>query len=434
MRTITIDPRDFITPPFKKCPKCGGDEFGVLIIGGRRYTRRCRDRACWHTQGYDLPDIRKRVIYIDQFAVSNMMKTLKPDVKGHERAASEPFWRDLFEMLDVVCKLQLVVCPNSDEHRRESLLSPFYEPLRRLYEQFSHGVSFYDSETIRHFQVTVLARAWIRDETPTFEFDSTRVTRGGLHEWDDRLLITVKMKYDDFVDGIRAARDKAHQGMASVFARWQTERKSFRGWYEEEAMAFGRGIVQLYVGWTATCYKMAKGLVPFDIDAIMPTTSVFLITSLKRVFSEAGVPEEEVWPQTIKFLTSKALMDLPFNRISGSLYAVLAMKAAAGQKEPPNRGTIADVNIVSTLLPYCDAMFIDNKSAALLKDVPDDYKLPYDTRVFSPNTQEEFLDYLKGIKQSASEDHLRLIEEVYGSDWQKPYTTIFSSDGAGNIR
>lgn len=199
-------------------------------------------------------------------------------------------------------------------------------------------------------------------------------------------------------------------------------------------MAFGWGIIRIYAGWIADYFKMAKGLVPFDIDTITPPPAAILITSLQRVFREAGTPEEEIRPKMTEFLLSEALVDVPFNRISGSLFAVMAMKAAAGQKEPPNRGTVADVNIVSTLLPYCDAMFIDNKCAALLEDIPDDHKLPYDTRVFSPNTQEEFLDYLKGIKQSASEDHLRLIDEVYGSDWQKPYTTIFTSDEAGNIR
>jgi uncharacterized Zn finger protein len=86
-----IDPRDFITGPFVKCPKCGGNEFGVLNIYDDRYMRRCRNRNCWHTVTINLPELRKKVIYIDQCAISNIMKVLSPEVKGHERAAEDPF-------------------------------------------------------------------------------------------------------------------------------------------------------------------------------------------------------------------------------------------------------------------------------------------------------------------------------------------------------
>src|SRR3989304_2807951 len=104
MGTIVIDPRDFIAGPFRNCPKCGGNEFGVLLVNGRQYIRRCRDRKCWYTETIGLPEIKKKVIYIDQFAISNMMKVLNPAVKGHELAATDPFWRELFELLDVICK------------------------------------------------------------------------------------------------------------------------------------------------------------------------------------------------------------------------------------------------------------------------------------------------------------------------------------------
>jgi hypothetical protein len=106
------------------------------------------------------------------------------------------------------------------------------------------------------------------------------------------------------------------------------------------------------------------------------------------------------------------------------MYASLAAKAAAGQKEIPNQGTATDIK-VSTLLPYCDAMFVDNKCRALLQDIPRDYALPYACKVFSLNTGADFIQYLTEIRDSVTPDHLKLIEEVYGPDPMKPQSGIY---------
>ena len=74
MGEFVVDPRVFIQPPYLACTNCGTENaFGVLIIGWG-YTRRCRE--CWHTDRFDLPEIRKTVIYLDQLAISEMMKAL----------------------------------------------------------------------------------------------------------------------------------------------------------------------------------------------------------------------------------------------------------------------------------------------------------------------------------------------------------------------
>src|SRR5277367_5633765 len=139
-RTIRIDPRDFIMPPYLQCPKCGGQEFGVLGLRRTACQRRCRE--CFHRADFPLPALKKKIVYIDQFAFSNIMKVLDPNVKGHERATADPFWRRLFETLSVVCHIQMVACPDSREHQHESLTSPFYKALKTTYEHFSGGVSF----------------------------------------------------------------------------------------------------------------------------------------------------------------------------------------------------------------------------------------------------------------------------------------------------
>jgi hypothetical protein len=97
----------------------------------------------------------------------------------------------------------------------------------------------------------------------------------------------------------------------------------------------------------------------------------------------------------------------------------------------PNQGTANDIEIVSTLLPYCDAMFMDNECSALWHDIPKRHTLPYLCRVFSKNTGADFIRYLTEIKYSATPEHLKLIEEVYGPDPLKPQQSIY---GVGQRR
>jgi hypothetical protein len=423
--TIRIDPRDFIMKPYFRCPECGAEEYGVLSVSDTRCVRRCR--ACWHTATVYLPEIRKRIVYVDQFAFSNIMKFLSPEVKGHERAAAEPFWKELFEILGVVCHLQLVACPDSREHQHESLTSPFYKALKHTYEHFSGGVSFHDAETIRIRQIADLARAWLKNEPVKFDFGPESISSGRLHQWSGRIFVTVDGILPGTVDDLRATRSKTHQGLQEVFEQWQREKKSFKEVFAAEKAAYSHSLIQMYV---EDCRKreqmalmMMRGQMP-PLDDILPSRTENLVKNLEFMFQQE-VGKELGNGKLVEFFKSGAINEVPFNLIAAAMYASLAAKAAAGQKEIPNQGTATDINIVSTLLPYCNAMFVDNKCRALLHDIPRDYALPYACKVFSPNTGADFIRYLIEIRDSVTLDHLKLIEEVYGPDPMKPQSGIY---------
>jgi len=146
MSQVTFDPREMITAPWRKCPSCGKDKFGVHIIDGSRVMRRCRD--CWHKQYYHLPKLRKKIIYLDQFVVSNLMKLENPAVKGHITVVADPFWRDLHDLLFQLRHLQMICCPDSGSHVQESRTSPFNSQLKKTYEQLSGGTTFTSFESI----------------------------------------------------------------------------------------------------------------------------------------------------------------------------------------------------------------------------------------------------------------------------------------------
>lgn len=118
--TIKIDPKIFIDEPYIACPKCKKINFGVLIMTSSRdgYTRRCKE--CWHTQHFPLPKLEKKVLYLDQFAISHLMMALNSKLGKKDKI--EKFWLTFFEKLEKVHRLQLLECPDSTFHQTESQL------------------------------------------------------------------------------------------------------------------------------------------------------------------------------------------------------------------------------------------------------------------------------------------------------------------------
>jgi hypothetical protein len=343
---VTLDPAELISPPFLACPKCGRDSFGVLMVGDHRCTRRCRVRECWFTQAFPLPQLRKKVVYIDQLALSEMLKTATPEIKGHEGAKANPLWRTMYEKLNRACALQLVVCPSSHLHRDESLVSPFFGQLREMYEHFSGGIKFQDGETIRRDQLFVAAVAWAKREQPTFDCDPKHVTRGYLHdphEWLPRIQIIVEADYGPFIDGIRTQREKTADALLDVFGRWQTETGTFDEWYQQEIAAYGPALMERYVRdlaqRAAHMNAVKAGKVAFDPDAMFPSFAEICMIVLVKAMKKAEVPDDKTFDAMIEFLRLDSMFAVPFIRINASYWASFAVKVAAGQKDAPQSGS-----------------------------------------------------------------------------------------------
>ena len=114
------------------------------------------------------------------------------------------------------------------------------------------------------------------------------------------------------------------------------------------------------------------------------------------------------------FLMRNRIADAPFVKLQSLMFAAIAMRAAQGQKQPPNQGTTTDIDTVAHLLLYCDAMFVDNGCRSLLLDVPTDLRPPETAKAFSLNVKGQFLDYLRSIRGGISAEHVQAIREVYG--------------------
>ncbi len=377
---------------------------------------------------YPLPELNKKIIYIDQFAISNMMKAINPKTKAYKKGTLDGFWVRLLERLHSLCKLQLAICPDSAFHREESLLSPYVKPLKRMYKSLSYGVSFDDHTRIERFQICEHAKNWISGkQKENLNLDVHSVVHGEINAWQERWILSVdSIIGEDGIENLRKDREKLFEALSKVFERWKDEEdKTFNDWFEEESMALGRGILQVHWIHLSRLAEISAGFAEMTANNLSPPVSTILIHSVRAVFKEAGIQDSDIFSKTSEYLNSSSLKDVPFNKIGALLVAALARKAGAGKKKLPNLGINNDIEMISTLLPYCDAMFIDNECHSYLREHPLCEEIDYGTKIFSQNTRGEFFDYLDEIESAAPREHLEKVIEVYGESWPGPYTTLY---------
>lgn len=423
MKQLIYDPKLFIKEPFIECPKCGKQSFGILSVNDNHFRRRCNE--CFYPIGedvtagyYPLPAIKKKIIYLDQFAISNTMKALNPEAKGHAKAKASEFWLELFEKLDKLCKMQLIICPYSNFHVDESLMSEsIYDPLKRIYLQLSNGINFYDHETIRREQIVEHAMSWINDTIYNPNLDITDALDSSPHTWQDNIIIDIDLdwlKSNAFIDELMNIRQENHVQLSKIFSHWQSDKnKKFK--FDQFVISYGRDILRLYN--------------PIDIYTLLTTEIPIIVRFVKDGFKGAGIKELDLQSKVKEYFLSGSLKEVPLVKIHCMLFAALARKAQSDSRmNPPNRGTIIDIKMISAFLPYCDAMFIDRPFHGYLNEEPLRSQINFNTKLFSVINKNEFISYLDTIEKNASKEHISLLDSIYGNRWQQPYTSIFKSE------
>ena len=414
-----LDPHTFWAEPYLACPRCGRESFGEphFTVG----VKECW--ACRYKEVIKLPALRKRVIYLHQGAMSDMMEALNPKNEAHERARAHPLWPALYERLDRLTQLQLAICPMSEEHRRESLVSPFPEDLDKITDQLSQGISFNSFNQIWAGQVFTAAKAWVQNAPPTFDFDPAGITSKDLHAWSPRLRLTVRMNLAAFADRTRRQRDAAYAMFTPVYESRQQDPRSFDELLEIEGSRYGPALLRIEQGARQRQAEMWARALAGEPDTTEPEDwmtppAVSVVEGLRELFVENNLPPDD---SLTGFFQSRLFRAIPQHQIDARIWAAIGAQLGRGQRAIPNQGAGVDVFTISTLFPYCDAIFVDNGARAWLEQVPQGRRFPCTTQVFSANTGVEFLKYLTAIEDSAPAEHVQMVRQVYGEDWPRPF-------------
>ncbi len=216
----------------------------------------------------------------------------------------------------------------------------------------------------------------------------------------------------------RGWRRKSHRGLVEVFENiWKKEpERSWEYWRDREARSWGPLLIPLFDRELEKWNDIVSGRrQPAGVHEMQPHHFVTLINEIAAKIASAGCPQNDKYRMACTFLHSDALANAPFRQVAGSLYACLAKKAVS-QVKPPTEGFHTDVDVMSCLWPYCDAMFMDNEIATYWREIQGtpSRRLPFETRVFSLSSKNEFLAYLDELERAIPANQRCLVTEVYG--------------------
>ncbi len=382
------------------------------MICDRHYDRRCIH--CWFDQSLPLPAVKKSIVYLDQFVLSNMMKELDPSKK-----IAHGFYRTLFEKLDRLSKLQLIVCPDSPIQDHESVVDTRYEKIRTVFRQLSHGVSLHDPTTILHAQIMRAFDAWRNgrpcDSGVTRKFVFTKKP----DVWQSRYRIEMNFTVPGLVQELKTNRGIVTQRLHEVCQDWQDDENfSFKETFDNELAGVGKAILEQRSRYLARYAAVLNGQAPLDDEVSFPPPAASLVS---RMLTELGsaIPDMGERVTAIRnFFASDKFRAVSGARISSLFWATIAREIHAGRRPDhfPKASMYNDINAVAMYSPFCDAMFVDKEISHLTKQGELCKELGGKTRFFSLRQSEktQFLDYLDGIERGASAEHLALVEEVYG--------------------
>lgn len=398
-------------PPFKRCPKCLADDaFGILWVGGNSLTRRCK--RCSHKLYYDLPNLNKKVIYLDQNAISNIFRISSQNAT--RSGNNDTLWNKITDLSRRTFLLQQTVFPLSDIHRDETLVYIHSESLNLAHEMLSGDVSFVDSEKIVISQTLDFLEKFLSGEPPPkIDFDIKEAIEGSKDTWTPDLHITASMNMSVFADQIRSERDAIRPAYENLLRYWKEQRPSFQTALRTELDGYG---TENKKALQAIAKELVTAIERGDIDASMRVTSKRLYKQFILLcdhIEQAGYSRTESTLKIFEFWSWEGNTQLPHNKISSYLFAALARRISSGQRKHPGVSIFNDFRVISTYAPYVDAMFLDNECANLLNEEPLKTELALSSKIFSTKSGDRFIAYLEQIEANTPGEVRAWASEIY---------------------
>ena len=386
-----------------KCPrrKCLG------TLERRMVTRdniafRCS--ACGQDEFQPLPPFPKKVVYLDQCAISSIVK------------AKDPFWVQLNDRLKLLIDLQLIACPYSRCHREESMLSERWrDKLQVLYKKLAGEDRFCSPDKIEFTQLRRALLSYLGHPEPARETDRWKdYCAEDPHRFAGDMLVYCHFSANEaVVSSVRQRKRAIHAELEDASDYWKKNPQGFKDSVAKEQSDYGRNLIKAYRQLTAAQTAIENMLSGELLEAYRsvvrpgkfdPRTSpgtqpgIELVHSLACEVLHLQRDEADPLDAVDKFFKSEQVRSVPFLDIQSSPVATIAQQTQSITKSrKPKPSDWYDVQAISCYAPYCDVMFLDNEFRILATQGNVDVPGRYGVRLFSEANREAFRAYLDSI-------------------------------------
>lgn len=385
--------------PQVTCPDCRQATLAVSAIELDRVTTVCH--SCGHTPtaGVRLPFLRKRIIYLDQFALSRIRKSRDLVAAGQLLNDDDQSWLDFGETLRRSCERQLSISPVSEVHEVECANATSNgRAIRDVAAEFSHGLAFKSPSDLVMGQICTFARSWpVKEEPDWIAITGDGFTEGGApHTWWKQKHWHSQPLYGDSLLRLHnELDDNSTRSLGQVWERWKSGRGDFAAFVKEESEGMIRRLRKFHhAEATVTC-----------------------------VYEDSGLDRASARHRAVDFLTHADLSRLPYVQVNSILSAQLRHRAASSSKDPcPSRNLFRDLQFLGLLLPYCDDMLVDGHCFSLVSSNPACSELGDDLvrRVHAQWDRTRVADSLRQGERAASDEHRKWVQWLYDvplGDW-----------------
>ena len=162
------------------CPSCGTPEsYGNVMVGGNTLSRGCLHCKRWHR--IPLPELQKKVIYLDQFFFS------------HAFRGEHKMFVEAKERITDLALAQQLVAPYSNLHEDESQLWTESQraPLLKFIKQTSLGHKFSYEYEVKSRQTHRAFQAFLASGPTAHAVERSDALERDVNEWDGYVWIDV---------------------------------------------------------------------------------------------------------------------------------------------------------------------------------------------------------------------------------------------------
>ena len=218
-----------------------------------------------------------------------------------------------------------------------------------------------------------------------------------------------------FAPGLRQDKAIAEASLKQLADNWVINRPTFDDLLKHELSSYGSAMRQAL---SKQITKTQAAILSNDPASVLDMRFGLIsrYRELTALFERNGVPAKDAFKEVLKFLEWPENQHQPAHKIFAYLFAALGWRISSGQRPEIKASILNDFSAISTYAPYVDAMFVDRQCASLLKQGRLRSGLSYKARIFSLSDPHEFLDYLKSLGDSATNDVREISHELYGAE------------------